>query len=210
MTDPLPLGFPSVLDWTRPAGGGEAAWEHFLGVERAGDDTSHGLTAETDCNDYMIRDARVPDVVSVSLWELQLFFCEFLAQRRGAIFASHVSERIYNIWLPPGVITFRPEQADQRSGFAVLPVITVVRRPYRIDWRYAMSLSVLFVPRWPEGEPGQPEQNSPRPIKAGDVIDVVTSTSGNTTYIHDSALIECRLSDKSPLHAYLTAIVADD
>src|SRR5215471_8505725 len=103
--DPLPTGFPGALDWNRPEDGGNAPWTHYLRVQRARDDSSYTLTDQTDCNDYLIRDGHIPmskpGVSPGSLWELQLFFCEFLAQRRGAIFASHVSERIYNIWLPP-------------------------------------------------------------------------------------------------------------
>ena len=216
--DPLPAGFPGALDWNRPTDGGNAPWTHYLRVQRARDDSSHTLTDQTDCNDYLIRDADIAmsePVVPGSLWELQLFFCEFFAQRRGAIFASHVSERIYSIWLPPGVITLSEQDKHQgskaeRRWFAVLPVVTVVRRPYRTDWRYAMSLSTLFVPLWPDGNAGPLGPNSARPMSAGEVVDVVSSTSGNSTYMHTSAAIECDLEDNTPLHGYLSEIIDDN
>jgi hypothetical protein len=206
---PPPPGFPGALDWHRPDDGGRAPWKHFLRVQRARDDSSYSLTAETDCNDYLIRDKQLGAIEPGSLWELQLFFCEFQAQRRGAIFASHVSERIYSIWLPPGVVIWPPGSDYGQSWFAILPVVTVVRRPYRIDWRYAMSLSVLFVPQWPDGQPGPLGSNSPRPVSPGEVFDVLTSTGGNSTFIYGSANIHCDLDEKSPLHAYLTAITDD-
>lgn len=213
--DPLPEGFPGALDWNRPKDGGKAPWTHYLRVQRARDDSSYTLTDQTDCNDYLIRDGDIPMSKSGftrgSLWELQLFFCEFLAQRRGAIFASHVSERIYNVWLPPGEIRLSESDSKaERRRFAWLPVVTVVRRPYRTDWRYAMSLSTLFVPLWPDGGPGPLWPNSARPMGAHDVVDLVSSTSGNSTYMHASAAIECDLADDSPLHRYLSEIVNDD
>lgn len=213
--DPLPAGFPGALDWNRPSDGGNAPWTHYLRVQRARDDSSYTLTDQTDCNDYLIRDGDIPmsepGVTPGSLWELQLFFCEFLAQRRGAIFASHVSERIYSIWLPPGVITLSESNSKaERRWFALLPVVTVVRRPYRTDWRYAMSLSTLFVPLWPDGRPGPLGPNSARPMCADEVVDVVSSTSGNSTYMRTPSAIECDLAEDSPLHRYLSEIVDDN
>ncbi len=217
--DGLPKGFPGALDWNRAKDGG-APWTHYLRVQRARDDSSYTLTDQTDCNDYLVRDghlpAEKPGVTPGSLWELQLFFCELLAQRRGAIFASHVSERIYSIWLPPGVIALSEQgkpagsEVQERRWFAVLPVVTVVRRPYRTDWRYAMSLSTLFVPVWPDGRPGRLGPNSARPMCAGEIVDVVSSTSGNSTYMPARAAIECDLAEDSPLHRYLCEIIDDN
>jgi hypothetical protein len=218
---PPPPGFPAALDWHRPDCEVTSPWTHYLRVQRARDDSSQRFTAETDCNDFLIRPPRLagkgPDLDRGSLSELQLFFCEFLAQRRGAIFASHVSERIYNVWLPPGVITL-DESQDSRGPdwcFAVLPVVTVVRRPYRIDWRYALSVTVLFVPWWhaDASGPGGSEptgQGPPRAMGAREVVDVIASTSGNSTYLRDSGELKWTLSKASPLWPYLHQVTADD
>jgi hypothetical protein len=205
----LPAGFPGAIDWHQPAGNAEVPWTHFLRVQRARDDAKR-YTAETDCNDYLISDqsqqAFDPGVEPGSLWELQLFFCELLAQRRGAIFASHVSERIYSIWLPPGVMTLDhggPEQ-DRDVCFAVLPFVNVVRRPYRIDWRYAMSLTILFVPWRPADQGKQAAVTEPRPMAAKEIFDIISSTGGNTTSLRvgpalgsGGGVTAVRLSQKS-------------
>lgn len=205
-------GFPVALDWHRPAAGGEPPWTHYLRVQRARDD-SNRFTKETDCNDYLIRS---PDLAPGgsrrpepgSLWELQLFFCELIGLRRGAVFASHVSERIYNVWLPPGVITRGEADAGDRWGhdgcFAVLPVVTIVRRPYRIDWRYAMSLTVLLVP-W---SADQAERPLPRSMSSQEIYEIAASTRGNSTYLRAPGGCQWALED-SPLLTYLRAIVAD-
>jgi hypothetical protein len=215
---PLPDGFPAVLDWHSPNWGGNPPWRHYLRVQRARDDGSRRLTSETDCNDYLIRRPEPPESASAepapededrSLRELQLFFCEFLAQRRGAIFASHVSERIYNIWLPPGIVTRHDQRRDQTPAFAVLPVVTVVRRPYRIDWRYAMSLSMIFVP-WPAGAGEVPAAVRPRSMSAREIVDVLASTGGNSTYLREPADIRWTMSARTPLAAYLAAVTSDD
>ncbi len=217
---PLPAGFPAALDWHCPEhadserGGGEP-WTHYLRVQRARDDVSQRFTTEIDCNDFLIRVAgQVADTPAVepgSLAELQLFFCEFLAQRRGAIFASHVSERIYNIWLPPGVVTLDDAQRPgQHWSFAILPVVTVIRRPYRTDWRYALSVTIFFVPWWSAAAEALTEACQPRLICPQEIFDVVTSTSGNSTYLRDSGGLRWRLADKSPLRCYLRQVTADD
>jgi len=212
---PPPRGLPPALDWHRPGRVKDALWIHYLRVQRARDDSSLRFTKETDCNDFLIRD---PDQEEVgrypetgSLWELQLFFCEFLAQRRGAIFASHVSERIYNIWLPPGVIELEPQyrRPGLDSCFAVLPVVTVVRRPYRVEWRYALSLTMLLVPWW-SADAGVAGSHRPRAMDPQEVVDVITSTSGNTTYLRDAAHYQWQLWPGSPLGSYLRSVTADD
>jgi len=212
--EPPPAGFPEALDWHQPRGDGTAPWTHFLRVQRARDD-SNRFTAETDCNDYLIRwptlPAAKPDVEAGSLWELQLFFCEFLAQRRGAIFASHVSERIYSIWLPPGVISLDDgdPQRDEDACFAVLPVVNVVRRPYGLDWRYAMSVTALFVPWRPADRGKQPAPREPRSMRPQEIVDLIASTGGNSTYLRDSGGLRWTLSEDSPLCAYLKNVTSD-
>lgn len=212
---PPPEGFPGALDWHRPGEEVVSPWRHYLRVQRARDDATQSFTSETDCNDYLIRPSALADsgrrLEPGSLWELQLFFCELLAQRRGAIFASHVSERIYNIWLPPGVITIN--DAEQRPGhdtcFAMLPAVTVVRRPYRTDLRYAMSLTVIFVPWYPTSDPVT-GQNRPRSMNHQEIVDVLASAGGNSTSLHELVDLHWLLSERSPLHDYLESVTTDD
>jgi hypothetical protein len=216
---PLPEGFPGTLDWHRSAVNGAAPWDHYLRVQRARDDKTRSFSKQRDCNDYLIRPDNhstsapgpEPRPEAGSLWELQLFFCELLALRRGAIFASHVSERIYNIWLPPGVITMQPDEGGETRDacFALLPVVTVVRRPYRTEWRYAMSLSVLFVPWWPTGPDGSPGPNVPRAMTPLEIFNVVAATGGNTTYVRQPADLCWPMSGESPLFSYLMCVTRD-
>ncbi len=215
---PLPTGFPEALDWHRDGQDVPTPWIHYLRVQRARDDSSRRFTEETDCNDFLIRDSKLANsgrdgLKRGSLEELQLFLCEFLAQRRGAIFASHVSERIYNVWLPAGIITpgERENPGDLNKPFAVLPVVTVVRRPYRIDWRYALSTTTFLVP-WRPGEselPSRSDLRPPRAMTAREMVHVITSTSGNSTYLRDHGRLTWTLED-SPLSSYLHKVTGDD
>jgi hypothetical protein len=213
---PPPKGFPEALDWHRPDDVVITPWIHYLRAQRARDDSSQRFTSETDCNDFLIRPPALadsgPELERGSLWELQLFFCQFLAQRRGAIFASHVSERIYNIWLPPGIITL--DQDSDSSGrdscFAVLPMVTAVRRPYRIDWRYALSVTILLVPWWPADSNGSAGERKPRSMCPTEIVDVITSTSGNSTYLRDSGDLRWSHRESSPLLTYLRQVTRDE
>ena len=55
-----------------------------------------------DCNDYLLTEK---PIVQDDLVALQRFLAWLYAQRRSRLFASDLSERIYNIWLPPGLIS---------------------------------------------------------------------------------------------------------
>ena len=198
---------PPALDWRDPPAPARQS-SHYIRVQRARDDTSKSLTSTTDCNDYFIRDeSEENNAGSGSLSELQLFFAEFLSQRRCAIFASHVSERIYSIWLPPGVIVKEHGQSGEPSCFALLPVVNLVRRSYRIRWRHAMSVSILLVPWWP---PGTPKNSRPRPMSPQEVFDVMAATGGSSTELQPGTNTSWPMTLDSPLQRYLDDVTHDE
>jgi hypothetical protein len=198
---------PSALDWSDPRDPTARQSTYYIRVQRARDDTSRSLTSVTDCNDYFVREASDDVAGPGSLSELQLFFAEFLAERRGAIFASHVSERIYTIWLPPGVIVKEPGPTEQSSCFALLPVVTLVRRSYRIRWRHAMSVGMLLVPWWP---PDAPKSARPRPMTPHEVFEVMAATGGNSTELRHGTNVAWRMTPDSPLQRYLDDVTHDE
>ena len=198
---------PPALDWRDPPNAPAQQSSHYIRVQRARDDTSKSLTSVTDCNDYFIRDESEEVAGPGSLSELQLFFAEFLSQRRCAILTSHVSERIYSIWLPPGVIVKEPGPSEETSCFALLPVVTVVRRSYRIRWRHAMSVSILLVPWWP---PGARRSSGPRPMSPHEVFDVMAATGGNSTELRHGTNISWPMTPDSPLQRYLDDVTHDE
>ena len=86
----------------------------------------------------------------------------------------------------------------------------MVRRPYRTDWRYALSITIFFVPWWSADQQEFPQAGPPRSICPQEIFDVITSTSGNSTYLRDSGNLRWLLSGWSPLSRYLRHITEDD
>ena len=92
--------------------------------------------------------------------QLRNFFAWLYAQRRSAIYASNLSERIYHIWLPSGLLSTAPHSPDNIGPLVILPLVTMVRRPNQLAWRHTIGISIIFVPVQRE-EGGR---LSPRPL----------------------------------------------
>lgn len=116
---PPPPGFPAALDWHRPDCEVTSPWIHYLRVQRARDDSSQRFTAETDCNDFLIRPSRLagkgPDLDRGSLSELQLFswpaYAQFYRRVRNLLGVDREYEQIKERL----DILFRFAQAEQRA-----------------------------------------------------------------------------------------------
>jgi hypothetical protein len=226
---PAPEAIPPSLEWR--ASPPSFTWRNYLRFQRtrdsgAGDPDAH------DCTDYCVTTtcpARSPG--EQALTDLRDFIATLFACRRGAIFVSNLSDRMYHVWLPPGLLTPHVcrEQpaacgshrdgasADDRRGvsYAVLPFITIVRRPYSYSWRRAMTLTCVFVP-WSADLPGddpaladhREPPTGPVNFQPADVVSLVAATGGATTYIRDLTDLFWNLPP-SPLWRYLAAFTAD-
>jgi len=206
------LSFPRVLDWPERQPAPEAPFKAYVRVQRTLDNPSW-----TDHNDRLLirKDSHDETAMSLpcqrltrSLNELQEFFVWLYAQRRSAIFASNLSERIYHIWLPPGLLSYSPNDGSKARGpLAFLPMITMVRRPSKREWRRTVSVSIHFVPVRCD-ETGT---LTPRSLvhKGSREIELLTrSLDGGSTLIR-SGLEEPLRLEESPLKEYLTALMSD-
>jgi hypothetical protein len=194
------LPFPQALNW--PGIDPEKApFNSYVRVQRALDDPGCH-----DWNDRVIRQncSTGPDERTRSMTELRDFFAWLYAQRRSAIFASNLSERIYHIWLPTGLLSHRPGDQEQGGPLVVLPLITMVRRPFKLEWRHTIGATMIFVPV--HCEPGK--LLTPRPlVQAGscELKYLVRSLEGGTTRVGASAETVLQLDD-CPLKEFATAL----
>lgn len=212
---------PTVLDWRRAGSPSYfREWRTGIRVQKtypqatkveAGDGDSDGQ----DCNDYLVTidgEGHTSDQDG-ELEKLRRFVAVLMAQRRSEIFASDLSARMYHVWLPPGLVV-----PDSRcdpvlkggpnlfsSSYALLPYVTLVRRPYRDSWRQTVSVSFVFVP-WAGLIDAAA---SPPRITAHDVDLIVGATWGSSTYIPRGGRASWALED-SPLREYLATWCGDD
>ncbi len=194
------LPFPEALKWP-DRDPRDVSSTSFVRVQRALDDPSYH-----DWNDRVIRqqDGDSPNDQVRSLQRLRDFFAWLYAQRRSSIFASNLSERIYHIWLPPGLLSHLPGGEERGGPLAILPLITMVRRPSQLEWRHTIGISMIFVPV--SGEPGQPLGLRPL-VQDGacELKDLARSLEGGSTRVLPSASTPLRLGD-CPLKDYVTAV----
>src|SRR5271157_4278944 len=132
--------FPRLLRWSALTRGSvSAGFDTFLRVQRSKGGMRRPFDS-FDCNDYLLREQHiVPDDLAI----LQKFFAILYAQRRSRLFASDLSERVYNVWLPPALIS---TQTHREDGFALLPFATLVRSPFRRRFRDTLTLSFILAP----------------------------------------------------------------
>lgn len=96
--------------------------------------------SELDHNDFLVTsDERR------GLRESQLFLCFLFAQRRSAIFAAGLRERIYNVWLPPAVLSPCEDDGVSRP-IVVFPFVSLTRQPNSEAWRFVFTLNMVIAP----------------------------------------------------------------
>lgn len=148
-------GFPSALAWDgrNPE---DATWDLNLRVQIARDNKER-----TDINDWLIMRGggarrygsplQPPGGPRDDLDSLRNFFAYLFAQRRQAVFASSVTDRSYNVWLPPALLmptgscNNEPCQPESRA-LVMLPFLTLLRTPHESSWRPIVTVTALFVP----------------------------------------------------------------
>lgn len=115
------------------------------GPHRLGDEKPDGWAIqELDHNDFLVMgtgDRSAPE----HLAEAQRFLVFLFALRRATIFTASMRERIYNIWLPPGVLV----PSDPGAGLgqiAVFPYAGLTRRPSSQAWRFVFTFSLVIAP----------------------------------------------------------------
>jgi hypothetical protein len=100
---------------------------------------------ELDHNDFLIT-AYDDQSASSALVEAQQFLAFLFALRRSVIFASSLRERIYNIWLPPAVLTPNAHISRWAGKIAVFPFVGLTRRPSSQAWRYVFTFNAVIAP----------------------------------------------------------------
>ena len=149
-------GFPNALDWPgrQPESTSKST---YVRLQRVLEDASFG-----DYNDRIVTCKHVPgDLTGVAPCdELRNFFAWLFAQRRSAIYASNLSERIYHIWLPGGLLSTAARSPNKVGPMVMLPLVTMVRRPNQLAWRHTIGITIIFVPVQREKD----GHLSPRPL----------------------------------------------
>jgi hypothetical protein len=197
-------GFPAALDW--PDRKPEPALNStYVRLQRVVQEASL-----TDHNDrvvaYQNTQGDLPSAAACD--QLQNFFAWLFAQRRSAIYASNLSERIYHIWLPGGLLSPAADSPNKVGPFVMLPLVTMVRRPTQLSWRHTIGITVFFVPVQPE-EDGQ---LSPRPLISGNSHEVellTRSLEGGSSGIRPAGKTLLYLED-CPFKQYVNALPGAD
>ncbi len=217
-------GIPALLNWDRRVAV-PAPWRSFLRAQRPA--TPDGLRiepgADPDCNDYLVSLRALPDASPEGepidtdtesaprlrdgadeqrLLELRRFVAKLYAQRRTRIFASHLSDRIYNLWLAPGVV--RP-RGEAENGLVMLPFVTRVRRPFEAEFRRTISFSIVFVPV----AIGADGAEGPRKLSVSEINQLITSLGGASTHVPEHADDQFELIG-GPMCDYLNSLGMHD
>ena len=193
-------GFPDSLDW--PGRTPEPAVNStYVRLQRVLQEDSL-----TDYNDRVVRHKNAEGVVtSVAADEVRDFFAWLFAQRRSAIYASNLSERIYHIWLPAGLLSTAADSPNKLGPLVILPLVTMVRRPTQLSWRHTIGITIFFVPVQPEKD----GRLSPRPLisDASHEVELLTrSLEGGSSGIRPSGKTLLNLED-CPFKEYVTALM---
>jgi hypothetical protein len=202
LRNPASSSFPHALRWPGRPQSSElgALWDQCIRVQTAWDDEE-----KTDINDWLIS-SKGGDSCGLKdeLDKLREFFAWLFAQRRQAVFASYISDRSYNVWLPPALLkpvggtTSRPQ--DER--LAVLPFLTLLRLPGQAAWRPTVTVTVLFVPVKRGTKNGQCVLQ-PRPLgDAAEAYRIVSALEGSTSQALKSSLARFSL-ESGGLEDYL-------
>ncbi len=100
---------------------------------------------ELDHNDFLVME-NGGQSVSKSLADAQRFLVFLFALRRSTIFTASMRERIYNIWLPPGVLVPSDASGSGVGNIAVFPYVGLTRRPSSQAWRFVFTFSLIVAP----------------------------------------------------------------
>jgi hypothetical protein len=136
------VGFPDILDW--PGRQPEPTLAStYVRLQRVLENATF-----RDYNDRIVTyKGGLDDSVAITRCDgLRNFFAWLYAQRRCAIYASNLSERIYHIWLPGGLLSAAPTSPNKVGPLVMLPLVTMVRRPNQLAWRHTIGITVIFVP----------------------------------------------------------------
>lgn len=139
-------GFPDALAW--PGRQPEPTLSStYVRLQRVLEEAS-----SSDYNDRIVtyRSTKEDLTEIVPCDQLRNFFAWLYAQRRSAIYASNLSERIYHIWLPSGLLSTAADSPNKVGPLVMLPLVTMVRRPNQLAWRHTIGISIIFVPVQPE------------------------------------------------------------
>jgi len=139
---PDSLGFPDALDW--PGRQSEPTPKStYVRLQRVLEEVK-----SSDYNDRIItyRSAQAGLTVGAPCDQLRNFFAWLYAQRRSAIYASNLSERIYHIWLPGALLSTADRGPNKVGPLVMLPLVTMVRRPNQLAWRHTIGITIIFVP----------------------------------------------------------------
>lgn len=168
LTRPDSPGFPDALDW--PGRKPEPARNStYVRLQRVLPDSE-----VRDCNDRIVtyNNAAVNSTSVAPCDQLRNFIAWLFAQRRSAIYASNLSERIYHIWLPAGLMSTASGSPNKVGPLVMLPLVTMVRRPTQLSWRHTIGITIFFVPV----QPDEDGRLNPRPLiaEASDEIELLT------------------------------------
>jgi len=198
------LAFPDVLDWPNRKPEPTLA-STYVRIQRA--------LNETNCTDYNDRivtykGANEDLTGMVQCDQVRNFFAWLYAQRRSAIFASNLSERIYHIWLPGGLLSPAPDAPETVRTLVVLPLVTMVRRPNQLAWRHTIGITIMFVPV--QHEEGGRLSARPLVCEGSREVEFLTrSVEGGSTGMRLAAKNLFGLDD-CPLKEYVTALMTID
>jgi hypothetical protein len=194
-------GFPDALDWPGRQPEPTLASTHVR-LQRV-----LGEASSSDYNDRIVthRSAHGDLTEIAPCDQLRNFFAWLYAQRRSAIYASNLSERIYHIWLPGGLLSTAAGSPDKIGSLAILPLVTMVRRPNQLAWRHTIGISIIFVPvqREKDGHLGS------RPLVCDDSREVeflTRSLEGGSTGIRPYAKSLLFLED-CPFKKYVATLM---
>jgi hypothetical protein len=197
-------GFPNALDWPgrQPESTSKST---YVRLQRVLEDVSF-----SDYNDRIVTFKRVPgDLPEVAPCDqLRNFFAWLFAQRRSAIYVSNLSERIYHIWLPGGLLSTAARSPNKVGPLVILPLVTMVRRPNQLAWRHTIGITIIFVPVQREKD----GRLSPRPLicdSSHEVEFLTRSLEGGSTGIRPPGKTLLYLED-CPFKKYLTALMDTD
>jgi hypothetical protein len=198
---PDDLGFPDALDWPGRQPEPTLASTHVR-LQRVLEEASF-----SDYNDRIVIRKEVQEDLSeiTACDQLRDFFAWLYAQRRCAIYASNLSERIYHIWLPGGLLSTATASPNKVGPLVILPLVTMVRRPNQLAWRHTIGITVIFVPVQREKD----GRLSPRPLIYEDSHEVEFLTralEGGSTGIRQSGKSLLVLED-CPFKEYVSALL---
>jgi hypothetical protein len=197
-------GFPDALDW--PGRQPEPTLAStYVRLQRVSKDVG-----SSDYIDRIVtrKNAQGDSAEVAPCDQLRNFFAWLYAQRRSAIYASNLSERIYHIWLPGGLLSTATSSPNKVGPFVMLPLVTMVRRPNQLAWRHTIGITIIFIPVRCEKDGSL----SSRPLMYGrsrEVEFLTRSLEGGSTGIRPSSKSLLLLED-CPLREYVTALMGID